>query len=149
MHFPILLMFKSNTIDHAYILRCASKTFCAGGRKLFEEGMSAFLAEEGCTQADFVAIIKRAHREGVAGTENMGSLLVDAMSAIDDFESFVFFMGTVVVDEASGDRHRRKREDKGQTDGAYHQRSDDRQHDETQKDVAAGTARRRHTSGRK
>lgn len=33
----------------------------------------------------------------------MGSLLVDAMSAVDDLESFAFFMGTIVAD-AGDDR---------------------------------------------
>lgn len=32
--------------------------------------MSAFLRKESCAQADFVAVLKRAHAEGAAGTES-------------------------------------------------------------------------------
>lgn len=56
--------------------------------------MATFLREENCTLEDFVLVLKRAHAEGVSGTESMGSLLVEAMSAVDDFESIAFFMRT-------------------------------------------------------
>lgn len=115
--------------------------------------MSTFLAEESCTQADFVAIIKRAHREGAAGTENMGSLLVDAMSAIDDFESFAFFMGTVVADGTASERDRCCRREGGEgakeDDAAYNQRSHDCQQHEIEKDAVAGKARCATSAGRK
>lgn len=39
-------------------------------RKLFEEEMADFISEEGCTQADFVAVLTRAHAEREPGSES-------------------------------------------------------------------------------
>ncbi|CAM9524613.1 unnamed protein product [Scytosiphon promiscuus] len=72
-------------------------------RRLFEDDMAAFLREEDCSQADFVAVLRRAHAEGAPGTENLGSLVIETMKAIDDFESFANFMDNTAADSDHDD----------------------------------------------
>ncbi|CAM9422334.1 unnamed protein product [Ectocarpus sp. 13 AM-2016] len=67
--------------------------------KLFEQVMAAFLRDENCTQADFAAVLTRAHAEGAHGKESLGSLVIETMTAVDDFESFTNFMNNAVAGE--------------------------------------------------
>lgn len=46
------------------------RIFVAFGRRLFEDDMADFLKEEDCSQAEFVAVLRRAHTEGTPGTES-------------------------------------------------------------------------------
>lgn len=45
-------------------------------------------------------MLKQALSEGIEGSGSMGTLLMEAMSAVDDFEYFVIFMRAVVADKA-------------------------------------------------
>ncbi|CAM9684855.1 unnamed protein product [Ectocarpus sp. 12 AP-2014] len=68
-------------------------------RKLFEQVMAAFLRDENCTQADFAAVLTRAQAEVALGKESLGSLVIETMTAVDDFESFTSFMNNAVAGE--------------------------------------------------
>ncbi|CAB1112506.1 unnamed protein product [Ectocarpus sp. CCAP 1310/34] len=61
--------------------------------------MAAFLRDENCTQADFAAVLTRAHAEGALGKESLGSLVIETMTAVDEFESFTNFMNNTVAGE--------------------------------------------------
>lgn len=39
-------------------------------RRLFEDDMAAFLRKEDCSQADFIAVLRRAYAEEAPGTES-------------------------------------------------------------------------------
>ncbi|CAN0015722.1 unnamed protein product [Ectocarpus sp. 4 AP-2014] len=71
--------------------------------KLFEQVMAAFLRDENCTQTDFAAVLTRAHAEGALGKESLGSLVIETMTAVDDFESFTNFMNNAVGGEDEDD----------------------------------------------
>ncbi|CAM9525270.1 unnamed protein product [Ectocarpus fasciculatus] len=71
--------------------------------KLFEQVMAVFLRDENCTQADFAAVLTRAHAEGALGKESLGSLVIETMTAVDDFESFTNFMNNAVAGEDEDD----------------------------------------------
>lgn len=59
---------------------------------VFEEQMAEFLEAENCTMETFRTVLQRAQTESDAGVESLGSLFLMALSAIDDFEAFTFFM---------------------------------------------------------
>ncbi|CAM9337271.1 unnamed protein product [Hapterophycus canaliculatus] len=111
-------------------------------RQLFEDDMAAFLREEGCSQADFIEVIRRAHAEGAPGTESLGSLVIETMKAIDDFESFANFMDNATASSDDGDDDFGcSREEK---DGLRcRQESKDSEHDPDSQEECSGSAPRR------
>lgn len=60
----------------------------------------------------------------------LGSLLVEAISAVDDFESFAFFMGTVAVTNPSGHGRDEQTKEEGQRKCQSQKESSDDDNDE-------------------